>query len=81
MINSTAALSVVIGTFTVTVISKQTEVLNWIALVMTLLSGILTVLILPESPKLQLSHDEIHKAKLGLNYIARINQVGIDFSD
>ena len=78
---SLGAVSIVVGTFLMTFISKQTEWLNVVSLCMTLLSCILTLCLLPDSPKHQLSQGLVDKSTQGLTYIAKVNGSTQNFDD
>ena len=55
-INATAAFPIVIGAFLFQVVTKQTIVMEWIALTMNGVILVSIALLLPESPKLLINH-------------------------
>lgn len=72
-VNASAALSLIIGAFTIQVLTKNTIVLEYLAAVLTVLSGLLGFFILPESPKWLVNRGKMEEARSAYTFIAQVN--------
>ena len=72
-VNASAALALIIGAFTIQVLTKNTIVLEYLAAVLTVLSGLLGLFLLPESPKWLVNRGYMEEARLAYIYIAKVN--------
>ena len=73
LMNSSAALAVPVGALTIQVITKNTIVLEYLAVSLTIFGGIAGFFFLPESPKWLVGHGSMEKARMAYAYIAKVN--------
>uniref|UniRef100_A0A7S3HVQ1 Major facilitator superfamily (MFS) profile domain-containing protein n=1 Tax=Favella ehrenbergii TaxID=182087 RepID=A0A7S3HVQ1_9SPIT len=73
-VNASAALAFVIGASILQFLTKQTVVIEYIALAITLITLLLVAFFLPESPKWLVNKGRKEEAAQAYAYIARINR-------
>ena len=74
MVNASAALAFIIGAFVLQVLTKDTVVLEYLAAGISAFSILLTVCLLPESPKWLVGQGYTERAVDAYSWIARVNR-------
>mmetsp|Transcript_12965 Transcript_12965/g.17467 ORF Transcript_12965/g.17467 Transcript_12965/m.17467 type:complete len:208 (+) Transcript_12965:299-922(+) len=70
---TSCALCLVIGTFLLHMVAKNTMMLSYISLSMSIFAVILTTFLLPESPKYLHATGQYEKCRKTLQYMSRVN--------
>ena len=74
MVNASAALALICGAFTFQVLTKDTAVLEYVSVALTVLSGLAGLAFLPESPKWLVGKGQMEQARQAYAYIAATNR-------